>query len=55
MLQIDLTQQEKMVLRKILDEYYSELKMEISNTENWELKDKLKTEETVIKKVLAEA
>ena len=52
MITVNLKEEDRDILIKILNEYYSELRMEISNTENWELKENLKKEEVVLALVL---
>lgn len=52
MLSVNLNAEEMKTLKKILEEYYTELRGEISNTENWEFKEGLKKEEQVLIRVL---
>jgi hypothetical protein len=54
MVTIKLTSDDRDVLIGILDEYFSELRNEISNTENWEFKEHLKTEEALLNRLLGE-
>jgi hypothetical protein len=52
MIRLDLTETESAALVKVLDYYVSELRMEITDTEQKDLRDALKTEEDVLKKIL---
>lgn len=54
MVSLNLTPEDRDTLIRILEEYFSELRMEISNTENWEFKKGLKVEEKVLNQVLAQ-
>lgn len=54
MVSLKLQPLEAKVLHRVLDGYLSELRMEISNTENWELKGKLKEEEKILESISAE-
>ena len=54
MVSLNLTSEERDVLIRILDEYFSELKMEISNTENWDFKNNLKRQEALLTRLLGE-
>jgi hypothetical protein len=51
MIRLDLTETESAALVKVLDYYVSELRMEITDTEQKDLRDALKTEEDVLKKI----
>ena|GEM_PF-4572436 len=53
MITLNLTQEEQAILARSLNEYLTELKMEISNTENWEFKARLKKEEEVLGRVVS--
>jgi hypothetical protein len=52
MIHLDVTETEAAALVKALDYYVSELRMEITDTEEKDLRDALKTEENVLKKIL---
>jgi hypothetical protein len=52
MLQLDLTQDETMVLRQVLEDYLSDLRMEIVDTDSMDFRDMLKRRKTVLTKVL---
>lgn len=52
MFTLNLNEEERQTLKKILEGYYTELRNEISNTENWEFKAGLKKEEQVLIRVL---
>jgi hypothetical protein len=52
MIHLDLAEAEAATLVKVLDYYVSELRMEITDTEEKDLRDALKTEENVLKKIL---
>jgi hypothetical protein len=48
---IELTNDEAQVLRNVLEAYLREVSGEISNTEKYELRDQLKQEREVIRKI----
>jgi hypothetical protein len=50
---LSLEPDEVTLLREILSNYLSDLRMEISNTENYELRESLKRDEETIKSLLA--
>ena len=52
MARLELTEHEKETLAAILDYYLTELRGEISDTDNWEFKDKLKKREGTIRRLL---
>jgi hypothetical protein len=51
--QLILTDQEKELLTRVVDQYYSSLREEIYKTEGYEFKQKLKEEEALIQALLA--
>lgn len=52
MVQINLTTDEAVVLRKILNHYLSDLRMEVADTDAMNFRDNLKVEEGFITRVL---
>ncbi len=50
--QLNLSDSELLVLKKVLDNYLSELRMEIADTDQMDYREELKQEEIVIKKLL---
>jgi hypothetical protein len=54
MVSLKLTSEDRDILVRILNEYFSELRNEISNTENWEFKKNLKKEEALLNRLLGE-
>jgi hypothetical protein len=52
MIQLSLTDSESSILRKILECYLSDLRMEIADTEEAPFRERLKQEETAINKIL---
>ena len=52
MYQLELTDGEANMLRAVLDSYLSELRFEIANTENFELRQELKAMDTFVKDLL---
>ena len=46
---IQLTDEESEVLRSVLDEYISELRMEVSNTDSMDFREQLKRKEGILK------
>jgi hypothetical protein len=54
MITLNLSREDRDILIRVLDEYYSELRMEISNTENWEFKKGLKEEESTLLGILTQ-
>ncbi|HEU5249113.1 MAG TPA: hypothetical protein VFW15_03935 [Thermoanaerobaculia bacterium] len=49
---IQLADQEAEVLASILEEYVSELRMEISNTDSMDFREELKRKEAILKSLL---
>lgn len=52
MTQLNLTETEVTTLRKTLDSYISDLRMEIADTEEKDFRDGLMQEEVILKKIL---
>jgi hypothetical protein len=52
MTQLPLTDSEVSILRKVLESYLADLRMEIADTEEMEFRERLKKEEEVIHKIL---
>jgi hypothetical protein len=52
MLQLDLTQDETNILRQVLEEYLSDLRMEIVDTEDQDFREMLKRRKNALTKVL---
>ncbi len=52
MAQLDLQPQEVLLLQQVLNEYLANLRMEISNTEQYEMRESLKREEASLKSLL---
>ncbi len=52
MIHLDLTENEAATLVKVLDYYVSELRMEVTDTEQKDLRDALKVEEDALKKIV---
>ena len=52
MIQLGLTEEEAAALVKALEYYVSELRMEVSDTEQKDMRDALKIEESTLKKIL---
>jgi uncharacterized protein YlxP (DUF503 family) len=48
----DLNEREREVLRGVLEEYVSDLRMEISNTDSQDFRDELKEREALLKGIL---
>jgi hypothetical protein len=53
MVQLNLTEPEVSTLRKTLESYISDLRMEIADTEDKDFRDRLMQEEAILKKILA--
>ncbi len=49
---IELTNDEAQVLRNVLESYLREASSEISNTEKYELRDQLKQDREVVRKIV---
>jgi hypothetical protein len=52
MTQLNLTESEASTLRKALDSYISDLRMEIADTDDKDFRDGLMQEEVILKKIL---
>jgi uncharacterized membrane protein len=52
MAHLDLTEAEAAALIKALDYYISELRMEVTNTDQKDMRDELKAEEQTLKKIV---
>ena len=52
MAKLELTEQERETLAAVLDYYLTELRGEISDTDNWSFKDMLKKREGTIRRLL---
>jgi hypothetical protein len=52
MIHLELTDDEAKVLREALDFYLSDLRMEVADTDRQDFRNRLKQEETTIKKIL---
>ncbi len=50
--QITVTDDEASTLREVLERYLSDLRMEIVDTEDMDFREKLKSEEKVLKKII---
>jgi hypothetical protein len=53
MIQLDLTVKEREILIEVLESDFSDLRMEIANTDRQDFRDMLKTRKAVVKKALA--
>ncbi|HKI96200.1 MAG TPA: hypothetical protein VJ992_13010 [Gemmatimonadales bacterium] len=51
-LELDLTTHEQEILREMLEQHLSDLRMEIADTERMEFRDMLKERKEVIRKIL---
>ena len=51
---IQLADEEAEVLRSVLEEYISELRMEVSNTDSMDFREVLKRKEEILKRVAGE-
>ena len=54
MAQLTLTNQEAATLRRVLEEYVSDLRMEIANTDSMDFRDQLKREEAFLKRLIGQ-
>ena len=54
MAQITLTPEEAATLRRILSNYVSDLRVEITNTDSWQFRQNLKREEVLLRKLVAQ-
>jgi hypothetical protein len=52
MTQLNLTETEVLTLKKTLDSYISDLRMEIADTDEKDFRDRLKQEEVILTKIL---
>ena len=52
MAQLTLTDQEAATLRRVLEQYVSDLRMEIADTDAMDFREQLKREEAFLKKVI---
>jgi hypothetical protein len=52
MLELDLSQEETTILRQVLEDYLSDLRMEIVDTENQDFREMLKRRKNALTKVL---
>ena len=52
MAQLTLTDQEAATLRRVLEQYVSDLRMEIADTDSMDFRDQLKREEAFLKKLI---
>jgi len=52
MRQLTLTDEEAGTLRRVLEQYVSDLRMEIADTDSMDFRDQLKREETFLKKLI---
>jgi hypothetical protein len=52
MVNLRMDDEEAMVLRRVLDSYISDLRMEVSNTSLMEFRERLKHEEFILKELL---
>jgi hypothetical protein len=51
MLHVDLTAEEKVVLLEVIDDYTSDLGLEIADTDRKSMRDRLKAQRDVLKKI----
>lgn len=54
MIQLDLTSDEQETIAAVLENYLSDLRMEIANTDSMDFRDMLKERKRVVQKVLDE-
>jgi hypothetical protein len=52
MRRLDLDERESETLRQVLEDYVSDLRMEISNTDSQDVRDELKEREMLLKRIL---
>ncbi|MEK6634763.1 MAG: hypothetical protein AABY38_00265 [Planctomycetota bacterium] len=52
MIHLDITKEEKNILIEVLEEYISDLRMEVADTDNMDFREKLKNQEKVLKEIL---
>jgi len=53
MFTLSLTEEERTILATVLEEYIPELRMEVADTDSSDLRETLKHQEAVLKKILA--
>jgi len=53
MVQIELNPDEAQVLKMVLENYLSDLRMEIANTDSMDFREKLKARKMILRKVVA--
>lgn len=53
MFTLSLTEEERAILATVLEEYIPELRMEVADTDSGDLRESLKHQEAVLKKILA--
>jgi hypothetical protein len=49
---IELADEDAEILRAVLEEYISDLRMEVSNTDSMDFREQLKRKETVLKRLV---
>jgi hypothetical protein len=52
MIQLNLTQEDVSILKKVLEDYLSDLRMEVADTDMQDFRNSLKKEEEAIKEIL---
>ena len=52
MIHLDITKEQKNILIEVLEEYISDLRMEVADTDNMDFREKLKNQEKVLKEIL---
>ena len=52
-MELNLDQNETSLLTRILEQYFSDLRMEIASTESYDMRQRLKQDEEVIKELLS--
>jgi hypothetical protein len=52
--QLTLTSEEASVLHEVLDNYVSDLRMEISNTDSMDFRERLKTKKVFLERLIAQ-
>ncbi len=52
-MQLDLSSEEALELRGILENYLGDLRMEVSQTDNMDFRERLKAREAVVKELIA--
>jgi hypothetical protein len=53
MFTLTLTEEERAILTTVLEEYIPDLRMEVADTDSGDLREELKHQEAVLKKILA--